>query len=409
MKATASIAAFLALAVASAPADVLAAGTSATSTAACQATMQAVETEVPLSPAQRQEMLRLCSGWASQWGAWRALLPDLCRSEEQALQQVGDGSAADQLQQACTASPATPGSPSGAHTPTPLAPAGGGASPRSAVSTAQIPSVSVLSDTTGKCWILWWFCDHYAAETDDAGNGLHVGAAVVQSGSGDGLLLKLDPTSTFVAMNNAEVAATASSLVRQLQDAGAQVAGPVVSTVADSPLLATGDIQAVSLIASLPGVLSEGVDSYEALGLTGLGLTSAAEASKALVLSPDLPASVAKMLNGVLSGISSWEETHDFWPALGQDPGMLQTSDGTSYSPTYIAGPGQALLIYIGGVSGSAGTQKLQIDPALTFVDTGLSTVGNGAVEGQGLLNCQASPCTVSEETLTGSLVLNPV
>ena len=282
------------------------------------------------------------------------------------------------------AAPTQPRPPSGAHPLTPLAPAGGTGSSGSgnAVTTAQIPSVSVLANTTGKCWFLWWFCDHYALETDNSGNGLHVGAAVVQSGSGDGLLLKLAPTSTFVAMNDTEVAATASSLVQQLEDAGAQVAGPVVCTVADSPLLAIGDIQAVSLIASLPGILSKGVDSFEALGLTGLGLTSAAEASNELVLSPDLPASVAKVLNGVLSGISSWEETHDFWPAMEQHTGMLQTSGGASYAPTYVAGPGQALLIYVGGVSGSAATQTLQIDPALTFVDTGLSTVGLGSAAG---------------------------
>jgi len=74
-------------------------------------------------------------------------------------------------------------------------------------------------------------------------------------------------------------------------------------------------------------------------GCPGSALTSAAEAGKEVVASPDLPASVASAANGLFTGISTTEETDDFWPAVAGDAALFQSSAGGNYTPTYMVGP----------------------------------------------------------------------
>lgn len=230
----------------------------------------------------------------------------------------------------------------------------------------------------------------------DSGAGVQVlGPNPVGGGSpppsGSNLAVRIVPVNgTYMLLGPTELASLQQMLLTQLQQQGLTTSGTWLGAgVATNSLFSTSYTKLADLLLQLPTDVTDAASAYDELGTMGLGLDWISKLTSLNLQTP--PDIVVNTANSEIAAVTKAQEN------LLQNHSCM-SSTGAQYTPFYIVGPGQYLVVLATGLNGSSA--KLDLANIPYGFSIGLGECGKYPTTSVGF---QVTDVTLSQTVLSNN------
>jgi hypothetical protein len=194
-----------------------------------------------------------------------------------------------------------------------------------------------------------------AASTTQASSDLNF--TMNGSYSGDALTLNIIPTSGFFILSQDGAQNLISGVISGLKDQGFSTPSGFLLSVASSEAVDSTSVELLDAVIAAPSDATGLLDTATIGGVTGYALTSYQAWSDLTSVAP--PDIVTAAINNMLTGLSLSEEQI----VIQNNEPICNMEDQTTYSPAYIAGLGQKLVLTVSGITPPTGNSFAFVFP----------------------------------------------